>query len=198
MADELFINIKKELIKLFKNGNTLAGTNVRAGKTIALNDIYTPYVTDSDIMPLLVLQMKKLQYEDLSQRAQYKRNVDFQIDGYLMQNFNEAEINLVDIETQQDNDLDLFCSQIMQIVTFNTLLKDSDTGVKLCEIFPDSIVKNEITNASSSVLGSVSLRITAVYQQDREFETFPDLADSFNSATTGPDGTVTKEIKLEV
>ena len=86
----------------------------------------------------------------------------------------------------------------MQITTFNTRLKDTDKGETICEIYPEDIVKNEITNSTGSILGSVSLRIRVEYGQDREFETLEDLADSFNSATTGPDGSVTKIIELEV
>ena len=86
MANELFIKIKQELKTLYRTGNTLAGTNVRTGKTIPLNDPYSPYIAPEDIEPLIVLQMKKLQYDNTGKtgaRAQYTRIADFQIDGYL-------------------------------------------------------------------------------------------------------------------
>lgn len=199
MAD-ILLDVKTAIIKILKNANTIAEDRVREGLTIALNNPFSTFTAPDEQMPLLVVQVKRVSYEQKTY-AEYKYRVQVQIDGYIKQDSFASTENGINLDEQLDRNMDTLALQVQNAIQFYQTFRkyDGDDDLNLqniAEMKPSETVKNNVDQDQEALLGSISMMVDVEYSQPPQFETLEDLQQVNSKLRNGPEADIIKEITL--
>lgn len=203
MAVEIFIAVRDALIQILKDESTLAGSRVRLGRRLPLDNPYPSFSASEDTMPLIIVSMERMDFDNQAEtgrRAQASRKVDFKAEGYVQSSSASAKSAGLTIDEHLDTQLDLLTSQISEAVLKYRTFRTTPSILNLrgqAEMWPTGAVKFEFSGDSAVFVGVISVSISAVYEQDRGYETLTNLEHAYRDLTANDDSDA-KVIEVDV
>jgi hypothetical protein len=118
---ETWIDVRDALVELLKLANTMAGTQVRLGRRIPIENPFSVSLNTEDVMPMAIVSLERFSFEaqdETGRRAEYTRRCTFQVDCYVQQDYAAAQAQNITTDELINKQLDEFASQVVTAVNF--------------------------------------------------------------------------------
>ncbi len=194
---EMFLQVRDALIVLLRHADTIAQERVRLGRRIALDNPYAQTTPDQDRMPLCIVSMDTVDFDDNHERGgrvQSTRRAIFHIDCYEAHDYEKARTAGLTADEYLDARLDLFANHVIEVVDsyarFRAASEDVPAPLRLrgqTELRLLDVRKVDIPSEHSVLMGLVTLRVEARYQKDRTLEPTQGILERVEAALRATD-----------